>query len=136
MRVVVAARGRKWIRHRPRYSRRVPRDPERSTWAREWRFPAYGERSLKCRCWSSKRPHRGKPRGEKNCKSTFPNLFYSSFSSVSSDRAFAREIIVRLFERKEFLNSIYRFSERHSETDTIRRVQFTIVNPSRNQDAR
>ena len=45
------------------------------------------------------------------------------------DRAFAREIIVRLFERKEFLNSIYRFFERHSETDTIRRVQFTIVNP-------
>lgn len=45
------------------------------------------------------------------------------------DRAFAREIIVRLFERKEFLNSIYRFSERHLETDTIRRVQFTIVNP-------
>lgn len=73
--------GRKWIRRRPRHSRRVPRDPERSTWAREWRYPACVERSLKCRCWSSKRPRRGKPRGEKNCKSMFshfiPNFLFS-----------------------------------------------------------
>lgn len=142
-------RKRKWIRHRPRRFPRVPRDQGRSTWAREWRYPACGGRFPKCRCWSLKRPRRGKQRGEKNCKSMsifIPIPFFYSFRCASS----LREITDSRKERKREKNGnssfvatskglIFRFLPKTLavyKANGDRRIQFTMADcyPPRNEE--